>query len=103
MEKEIPFDIKRVYYIYGVSPQSVRGRHRHHRTVHALTCLKGSCEVYVNNGVTEATFLLNSPDQGLILPPEDWHTMYNFSDDAILLVLASEYYDPGEYIPDEYP
>lgn len=103
VEKEIPFDIKRVYYIYGVSSGSVRGRHRHYTTVHALVCLQGSCEIYVNDGLKKETFLLDTPDRGLLLPPEDWHSMYNFTNDAILLVLASEYYDPGEYIAEEYP
>jgi dTDP-4-dehydrorhamnose 3,5-epimerase-like enzyme len=103
VEKEIPFDIKRIYYIYGVSTESVRGQHRHYKTAHALMCLKGSCEIYANNGITKETFRLDSPDQGLILPPEDWHSMYDFSEDAILLVLASEYYDPDEYIAEEYP
>ena len=91
-----------MYYIYGVPPGSVRGGHRHDKTIHALVCLKGSVEVYVNDGVTEATFLLDSPEKGLYLPPEDWHSMHNFSDDAVLLALASEYYDPDEYIPEGY-
>lgn len=83
IEKEIPFDIKRVYYIYGVAPGSIRGQHRHHRTVHALVCLKGSCDLYINDGKKKERITLSGPDQGLILPPEDWHSMYNFSEDAI--------------------
>jgi dTDP-4-dehydrorhamnose 3,5-epimerase-like enzyme len=103
VEREIPFDIKRIYYIYGVPGESVRGQHRHYKTIHALICLKGSLEVYVNDGKRKETFVLDRPDQGLILPPEDWHSMYSFGEDTILLVLASEYYDPAEYIAEEYP
>lgn len=103
IEKEIPFEIKRIYYIYGVPTDSVRGEHRHFKTVHALICLKGSLEIYANNGKTEENFVLDRPDRGLIVPPEDWHSMYNWSKDAFLLVLASEYYDPAEYIAEAYP
>ena len=102
IEKEIPFDIKRVFYVYGVSEEETRGRHRHYKTIHALICLQGSCEVYVDDGVNKEVFVLDAPDKGLILLPEDWHAMYNFSKDALLLALASEYYDPAEYIPEEY-
>lgn len=100
VEKILPFEIKRFYYIYNVS--SKRGGHRHHKTIQALISLNGSCEVYVNNGKEEQTFLLDSPDKSLILEPQDWHTMDKFSKDTILLVLASEYYDINDYIDEEY-
>ncbi len=102
VEKEVPFNIKRVYYIYGVKGKAVRGQHRHHKTIHALVCIKGSCEIYINDGKKKETHILNTPDQGLVLMPEDWHSMYNFSEDAVLLVFASEYYDPDEYIAEGY-
>ena len=103
IEKEVPFEIKRVYYIYGVTGNAIRGQHRHYKTIHALVCIKGSCEIFINDGKKTETHTLNTPDQGLVLMPEDWHSMYNFSEDAVLLVFASEYYDPDEYIAEEYP
>ncbi len=100
-EKEIPFPIKRVFYIYGVD-DSVRGGHRHKKTIQAAICISGSCEIYNNNNIVEERFLLDSPEKCLILYPEDWHTMYNFSKDAILLVLASEPFDAEDYIHEKY-
>src|SRR4051812_198075 len=92
IEKTIPFDIKRIFYIYGVD-NSVRGGHRHHKTIQAAICIKGSCKIYNNNGEAEETFDLNAPNKCLILECKDWHSMYDFSEDAILMVLASEFFD----------
>jgi len=97
IEKNVPFDIKRVYYIYNCSEDS-RGGHRHHKTVQALICVKGSCVIDWYNEKEKGVSVLNSPDLMLIVPPEDFHTMKDFSDDAILLVLASEFFDPDDYI-----
>ncbi|MFA6143776.1 MAG: FdtA/QdtA family cupin domain-containing protein [Sulfuricurvum sp.] len=99
-EKVLPFDIKRFYYIYDVS--SKRGGHRHKKTIQALICLGGSCEIYVNNGKNKETVLLNHPSQCLIVNPEDWHTMDKFSKGSTLLVFSSEYYDKEDYIDEEY-
>lgn len=101
IEKVIPFDIKRIFYIYGVD-DSKRGGHRHHKTIQAAVCIKGSCTIYNNNGKGEHEFQLNSPSKCLILNPEDWHTMYDFTPDAILMVLASEYFDKEDYIFEPY-
>jgi dTDP-4-dehydrorhamnose 3,5-epimerase-like enzyme len=101
IEKVIPFDIKRVFYIYGVD-DSKRGGHRHHKTYQAAICIKGSCAIYNNNGSDEGEFQLTSPDKCLILEPDDWHTMYNFTPDAILMVFASEYFDAKDYIYTPY-
>jgi len=100
IEKVIPFEIKRVYYIYNSSRK--RGGHRHKKTWQALISIAGSCEIYVDNGKKEEVFILDKPNICLILHPEDWHTIYNFSKDNILLVLASEYYDPNDYINEGY-
>lgn len=100
IEKLLPFEIKRLYYIYNVKSQ--RGGHRHKKTIQALIALNGHCEIYVNNGKETETFTLNSCDKCLIINPEDWHTMDNFSDGSILLVLSSEYYDQDDYIMQEY-
>ena len=102
VEKRLPFEIKRIFYIYGVD-DSVRGKHRHHKTVQAAICLAGSCSISNDNGKNEKEkFHLNSPDKCLILYPEDFHWMHNFTKDAILLVLASETFDPQDYIYKPY-
>lgn len=101
IEKVIPFEMKRIFYIYGVD-SSVRGGHRHHKTVQAAICIKGSCTIYCNDGEKEEVFELTAPHQCLILEPKDWHTMYNFSPDAILMVLASEFFDKNDYIFEPY-
>jgi dTDP-4-dehydrorhamnose 3,5-epimerase-like enzyme len=101
IEKEIPFGIKRLFYIYGVD-DSVRGGHRHQSTIQAAICLHGSCEVFSNNGILSQTFILDHPNKCLIIYPEDWHTMQKFSSDAVLLVLASTAFDPEDYIFNPY-
>lgn len=101
LDKELPFAVKRAYYIYNAV--GVRAGHRHKINTQALVCLGGSCEVFVNDGKEKNTYLLDSSDKCLILNPEDWHTMDKFSDNSILLVLASEHYDVNEYIDEEYP
>lgn len=101
IEKVIPFDIKRVFYIYGVD-DSKRGGHRHHKTIQAAICIKGACSIYNNDGTREEVFELNQPNKCLIIEPKDWHTMYNFTPDAILMVFASEYFDANDYIHQPY-
>ncbi|MGE0088144.1 MAG: FdtA/QdtA family cupin domain-containing protein [Bacteroidales bacterium] len=101
IEKVLPFDIKRVFYIYGVD-DSARGGHRHHKTVQAAICIKGECKIFNNDGKNQTHFHLNKPSVCLILEPKDWHQMYDFSDDAILMVLASENFDEKDYIFDSY-
>ena len=97
IEKVIPFDVKRIFYIYGVD-DSKRGGHRHKKTRQAAICIKGSCTIYNNNGKSEQSFELDQPNKCLLLEPEDWHTMNNFSKDAILMVLASEFFEQSDYI-----
>ena len=101
IEKVLPFDIKRVFYIYGVD-DSVRGGHRHHTTRQAAVCIRGSCKVYSNSGKREETFNLDNPSICLILEAEDWHEMFDFSRDAILMVLASGHFDEKDYIYEKY-
>lgn len=101
IEKDIPFPIKRIFYIYGVD-DSVRGKHRHHKTIQAAICIKGSCKIFNDDSVKQDVFVLDSPDTCLILQPDDWHKMYDFTPDAVLLVLASEYFDPNDYIHEPY-
>lgn len=101
IEKSIPFDIKRIFYIYGVD-SSRRGGHRHHKTIQAAICIQGQCTISNNNGSHVVEYLLDKPYKCLILEPQDWHEMYAFSPDAILMVLASEYYDQKDYIFEKY-
>lgn len=102
IEKIIPFSFKRVFYIYGVD-DSERGGHRHHETIQAAVCLQGSCVINNNDGRVRKSFLLDSPDKCLLIEPEDYHTMTDFTEDAILMVLASTYYDYNDYIFEDYP
>jgi dTDP-4-dehydrorhamnose 3,5-epimerase-like enzyme len=101
-EREVPFEIKRVFFIYGMASDTVRGGHRHFETIHACISVKGSCRICVEDGEQRVEFLLDSAEKCLILNPEDWHTMQDFSPDCVLLVLASDYYKPDEYIYEGY-
>jgi len=101
IEKVIPFDIKRIFYIYGVD-DSRRGGHRHKTTIQAAVCIRGGCRIYNNDGHTESNFILDKPNKCLILQPKDWHTMDQFTPDAILMVFASEYFDANDYIFESY-
>lgn len=101
IEKMLPFEIRRVYYIYNCSDVE-RGGHRHKKTAQALVCVNGSCVVNNNDGMERKTFVLDKPDKLLVLQPEDFHTMHSFTPDAVLLVLASEYFDADDYIDEDY-
>ena len=97
----LPFSIKRVYFIYGVD-NSIRGKHRHHKTMQAAVCIQGSCKIYCNDNITQTETLLNNPEMCLLIKPEDWHEMYEFSNNAILMVFASEKYIKEDYIYEKY-
>jgi hypothetical protein len=101
LDEAIPFDIKRLFYIYGVDSSS-RGGHRHHKTVQAAICIQGQCTIDNDNGEKTETFEMDSPHKCLILETQDWHVMKDFSPDAILLVLASTSFDATDYIFDPY-
>ena len=99
--RDIPFDIKRVFYIYGSDSEVVRGQHANRRTQFVLINVAGTSKVKVKDGEgNEAIFCLNRPHTGIYLPTMVWKDMYDFSSDSVLLVLASEHYDPEEYIRD---
>jgi len=96
--KNIPFDIRRVYYIFGTQPDVARGFHAH-KDLHQLAiCVRGSCRFVLDNGYEKDEILLDSPASGLLIEGLIWREMYDFSDDCVLLVLASEYYDEADYI-----
>ena len=97
--KDVPFDIKRIFYIYGSDPNVVRGQHANRETEFVLVNVAGKSKVKVYDGKgNEAIFILNRPHTGIYLPTMVWKDMYDFSEDSVLLVLASEAYNPNEYI-----
>jgi dTDP-4-dehydrorhamnose 3,5-epimerase-like enzyme len=98
---DVPFEIKRAFYIYGSDAGVVRGQHANRRTEFVLINVAGKSKVKVLDGRgNEAVFCLNRPHTGIYLPKMVWKDMYDFSPDSVLLVLASEHYDPEEYIRD---
>lgn len=98
--KEIPFSIKRVYYMYGVGKDIRRGYHSHKALEQVLICIHGSCKIFLDNGSEKTTVTLDKPDEGLYISHNMWREMFDFSPDAVLLVLASELYDENDYIRD---
>src|ERR1700761_3594711 len=86
LDKVVNFEIKRLFYIYNVD-NSDRGGHRHHNTHQAAICIQGSCQITNDDGNRQDIFKLDSPEKCLIIEPDDWHVMHDFSADAILLVL----------------
>jgi hypothetical protein len=100
--KEIPFQIKRIFYIYDINENSSRGGHRHFKTIQALICVNGKCTVSNNDGKEKKDFVLDSPEKCLVLNPEDFHTMHDFQKGSVLVVIASEFYNPDDYIYEEY-
>lgn len=100
-EKDIPFEIKRVFYIYGSDKDVVRGQHANIKTEFVLINVAGKSKVKVKDGEgNEQVYCLDRPHTGIYLPTMIWKDMYDFSEDSVLLVLASEHYDSSEYIRD---
>ena len=96
--KDIPFDVKRIYYIYNNKADLRRGFHSHKKLKQLLICVSGSCKIHLDDGITTEEVLLDDPSKGLVIESNIWREMYNFSKDAVLLVLASEQYDESDYI-----
>jgi hypothetical protein len=94
----IPFEIRRVFYIYGTQPDVPRGQHSHHKTQQYLIAVSGSCQVTLDNGKEKVTYLLDQPNRGLFQNAMVWGTMHDFSPDCVLLVLASDHYNDADYI-----
>ncbi|MBQ7360329.1 MAG: WxcM-like domain-containing protein [Lachnospiraceae bacterium] len=97
---DIPFDIKRVFYIYGSDSTVVRGQHANKETEFLLVNVSGTSKVRVDDGKESVVIELNKPRMGLYLSSMLWKDMYDFSKDSVLLVLASRHYDGKEYIRD---
>ena len=100
-EQDIPFVVKRIFYMYGSDRNVVRGQHANRRSEFVLINVSGQSKIRVDDGLgNEAVFSLNRPHTGIYLPPMVWKDMFDFSPDSILLVLSSEHYDAEEYIRD---
>ncbi|MBQ7203833.1 MAG: WxcM-like domain-containing protein [Eubacterium sp.] len=97
---DIPFKIKRVYYMYDTKEGVVRGYHAHKSLEQILVCIHGSCKVRLDNGKEKKVVLLEKPYEGLYIANNIWREMYDFSSDAVLLVFASELYNEDDYIRD---
>lgn len=98
--KDVPFNISRIFYIYGADTKTVRGCHANRRSEFVFINICGQSKVKVMYGKNDKVFLLDKPYKGVYMPKMVWKEMYDFSEDAILLVLASEPYDSTEYIRD---
>ena len=100
IHRHIPFDVKRYFLVFDVASEHIRGEHAH-RTLHQFAlCVAGRCNVVLDDGTTRHEVALDSPDKAIHIPPMVWATEYKFTRDAVLLVFASDYYDPDEYIRD---
>lgn len=96
--KDIPYSIKRVYYIFKAKNGGVRGQHAHKTFEETLICVSGQCTIHLDDGKTTEEIILNNPGEGVYVAPGMWREMYDFSEDAVLLVLASELYNEEDYI-----
>ena len=99
-EKELPFAIKRVYYIFATQKNVARGFHAHKNLKQVAICVTGRCRMVLDNGNNREEAWLDSPAKGLLINDLVWREMHDFSEDCVLLVLASEYYDETDYIRD---
>ena len=97
-QKEVPFDIKRMYYIFNTQSKIKRGCHAHQTLKQCLICVNGSCKVLIDDGVKRQTIELNHPSKGLFIEGLIWRELYDFSADAVVVVLASELYEDTSYI-----
>ncbi len=96
--KELPFEVKRVYYIYGVGEGIKRGFHSHKRLEQIYIAIHGSCKVTLTDGDDTRTVVLDNPSEGLYIGHNVWREIHDFSADGVLLVLASETYSEDDYI-----
>lgn len=98
--RDIDFDVKRVYYMFDTVNDAIRGKHAHKSLEQILICTSGSCKVLLDDGYEKTIVTLNNPCEGLYISNAIWREMYDFSKDAVLMVLASNYYDESDYIRD---
>ena len=98
--EQVPFAVKRYFVVYGVPSKNIRGEHAHRALHQFLVCVHGRCHVVADDGENRQEFVLDRPSLGLHIPPMVWASQYKYSEDAVMLVLASEKYDPASYIRD---
>ena len=96
--KNVPFKVKRIYYILDAKPDVPRGFHAHKELVQLAFCIKGSCNMIMDNGIEKQQVRIDKSNIGLMIPPMVWHEMHDFSEDCVMLVLASAQYDEADYI-----
>lgn len=96
--RTIPFDVKRYFIVYDVPTKETRGEHAHHECHQFLVAIKGIVHVVADDGINRQEFILDAPNKGIHLPPKTWGIQYQYSEDAVLLVFASEYYAADDYI-----
>lgn len=99
-DRSVPFTPKRYFLVFDVPSSEIRGEHAHRTCQQFLICIKGSCMVVADDGMQRREFLLDRPNLGIYLPAMTWGIQYKYSSDAVLLVFASDYYDPQDYIRD---
>jgi UDP-2-acetamido-3-amino-2,3-dideoxy-glucuronate N-acetyltransferase len=100
VHRQVPFEVKRYFLVFDVASQHVRGEHAHRSLQQFLVCVAGRCNVVTDDGNNRHEVALDSPAKGVYVPPLVWATQYKFTRDAVLLVLASDYYDAQDYIRD---
>lgn len=98
--KEIPFDVKRVYYIWGNKQDVIRGKHAHRKLEQLIICVCGSCDFILDDGKERTKVSLNNPAQGLYIKSNIWREFTNFSENCVIVVLASDFYNESDYIRD---
>ena len=98
--KDIPFEIKRVYYVYGTSAHAVRGKHSHKQLEQIIFCPMGGCDFILDNGREKKVIHMDKPNKALYIKGNIWREFTNFSPNCVVMVLASMYYDEGDYIRD---
>ncbi len=96
----VPFELKRIYYIFDVEQNAVRGFHAHKKTRQMLFCIRGSITIHLDDGTHREQVALNDPKRGIFLDALMWHEMSHFTPDTVLLVLASDVYRESDYIRD---
>ena len=96
----IPFDVKRVYYIFNTKDKVRRGFHAHKNLKQVAICVSGSCKFLLDDGKNKEEIELNTPNQGLFLEGLIWREMFDFSEDCVIIVLADDYYEEEDYIRD---
>ncbi|EXF95555.1 dTDP-6-deoxy-3,4-keto-hexulose isomerase [Pseudomonas fluorescens HK44] len=99
-DKNIPFEIKRVYYLTDTQPGVPRGFHAHKELVQVAVCVSGRCLMKMDDGLRTEEIWLDAPDKAIVIDKMIWHEMHDFSSDCVLLVLASDFYDEQDYIRD---